>query len=54
MILMPLAFSISTALTFGVLSYILISVGAGKAKNISVVMWIVGALCLFNLILAGH
>lgn len=52
MILMPLTFSISTGLTVGFLSYLLISVLSGGMKKISPVMWVVGLLSAVNLIVS--
>ncbi len=49
MILMPLTFSISTGLTIGFVSYIVIAVFCGDLKKISPVMWVVGLLSLINL-----
>ena len=49
MILMPLTFSISTGLTIGFIFYILIAVFSCDAKNLSKVMWVVGALSVVNL-----
>jgi len=51
MILMPLTFSISTGLTVGFLSYILISVFSGDLKKVSPVMWGVGLLSAINLVI---
>jgi len=48
-ILMPLTFSIATGLTFGFLSYIIISVLSGDFKKLSPVMWIIGILSMINL-----
>jgi AGZA family xanthine/uracil permease-like MFS transporter len=52
MILMPLTFSISTGLTIGFLSYLLISVLSGDIKKISPVMWVVGLLSAVNLMVS--
>ncbi len=41
-IMMPLTYSIAEGLVFGILSYILLKAVSGKAKDISVVTWIVG------------
>lgn len=49
MILMPLTFSISTGLTIGFLSYLLIGILSGGIRKISVVMWVVGLLSAVNL-----
>lgn len=52
MILMPLTFSISTGLTVGFLSYLLIGVFSGSMKKISPVMWVIGLLSAVNLIVS--
>ncbi|NWK55362.1 NCS2 family permease [Verrucomicrobiaceae bacterium N1E253] len=49
MLLMPLTFSIATGLTVGFLSYIVIALFSGDAKQISPVMWVVGLLSAINL-----
>ena len=43
-IMMPFAYSISEGIAFGVVSYALINVCCGRAKKVSVVMWILTAL----------
>ena len=48
-ILMPLTYSISTGLSFGFISFILLKAVAGKFEEISWLMWIIGALSLINL-----
>jgi len=50
-VLMPLTFSISIGLSFGFISYVLLKASAGKAKEVSILMWIIAALSLFNLYL---
>jgi len=45
-ILMPLTYSISTALAFGFLSFILIEVASGRIRGVHPVMWFVGGLSL--------
>ena len=37
---MPLTFSIATGLSFGVITYTLVKVAAGKARDVSAVIWI--------------
>lgn len=49
MILMPLTFSISTGLTLGFLSYLVIAVCTGEFRRISGVMWVIGLLSALNL-----
>ncbi len=48
-ILMPLTYSISTGLTFGFLSYIIINTFSGNIKKISPTMWIIGVLSSIDL-----
>jgi AGZA family xanthine/uracil permease-like MFS transporter len=50
-IVMPFTGSISTGLTFGFLSYILVKIIAGKPSQISIILWIIGLLSLINLII---
>jgi len=50
-VLMPLTYSISIGLTFGFLSFILIKIAAGRYRQISSIMWGIGALSALNLIL---
>jgi AGZA family xanthine/uracil permease-like MFS transporter len=50
-IIMPFTGSISTGLTFGFLSYILVKIIAGKSSQISIILWIIGLLSLINLII---
>lgn len=47
---MPLTYSISTGLSFGFVSYILIAFVAGDKKEIKPAMWIIGVLALLNII----
>lgn len=51
--LMPLTYSISMGLTFGFLAWIILKIAQGRIKDISVVMWIVGALSALNLLAGG-
>ncbi len=48
-ILMPLTYSISTGLSFGFISYIILKSVAGKFEEVSWLMWIIGALSVINL-----
>lgn len=41
---MPLTFSIATGLSFGVISYTVVKVAAGKAREVSVVLWVLTIL----------
>lgn len=54
LLLMPLAHSISTGLSFGFISYILLMAAKGKARDISPVLWFIGLLALVNLLARGH
>jgi len=47
MFMMPFAYSISTGIEFGVVSYVLLKVFTGKAKDISWVMYLLSALFIF-------
>lgn len=50
-ILMPLTYSISMGLCFGFISYIIVSVANGNAKNIHAIMWVIGILSVIEMIL---
>lgn len=50
-LMMPLAYSISDGLIFGVLSYVLIKVLTGKSKSVTAVMYVIAALFLAALVL---
>jgi adenine/guanine/hypoxanthine permease len=43
-IAMPLTFSIATGLSFGVISYTVVKLAAGKRREISIVLWILTIL----------
>lgn len=47
-VMMPLAFSIADGILFGMLSYIILKVLTGKAKEVSLVTYIVGILFLIK------
>lgn len=51
-ILMPLTYSISTGLTFGFISYVLLAVISGKRERISPAMWVIGAMSMANLLVS--
>lgn len=51
LLMMPLTYSIAEGIVFGILSYVILKVVTGKAKQISVVTWIVSVFFLLNLIL---
>lgn len=42
--MMPFAYNISYGISFGIFSYILISLFTGKAKEIKVGTWVIGIL----------
>jgi AGZA family xanthine/uracil permease-like MFS transporter len=46
----PLTFSIATGLSFGLISYTLVKVAAGKVREVSVVIWILTGLFLLRYI----
>lgn len=48
-IMMPLTYSISTGLSFGFLSFILVHVGTKDYKKVSPVLWCIGGLSLLSL-----
>ncbi|NLK21164.1 MAG: NCS2 family permease [Epulopiscium sp.] len=49
-IMMPLAYSISEGLVFGVISYVLLKLITGKGKNVHMVMYIIAALFILKYI----
>ena len=40
-IMMPLSYSIATGIMFGMMTWVIVKVFTGKAKDVSVVMWVV-------------
>lgn len=50
-VVMPFAYSISDGIMYGVLSYIIIKVCAGKAKDVNVLTYIVGLVFLIKILL---
>ena len=42
--MMPFAYSIATGIMFGILSWVILKVVCGKAKDVSAIMWISFAL----------
>ena len=44
MVAMPLTFSIATGLSLGVIAYTVVKVGAGKYRDVSIVLWILTIL----------
>lgn len=51
MLMMPVSYSIANGIVFGILSYVILKTVTGKAKQISVVTWVVSAFFLLSLIL---
>lgn len=49
-IMMPLTYSISEGISFGILSYVLLKVATGKAKDVSIMTYIVAAIFLLKII----
>ncbi len=49
-ILMPLTFSITQGVLWGIVSYVLLKILVGKAKVITPVLWILAIICLLALI----
>ncbi|MGL4308228.1 NCS2 family permease [Cetobacterium sp. SF1] len=49
--MMPLTYSISIGLSFGFLAYIILHIGAGEIKKISLTLWLIGSLSLINLLI---
>jgi AGZA family xanthine/uracil permease-like MFS transporter len=47
---MPLTYSISTGLSLGFMSYVIVSVAAGDIKKVKPTMWVIALLGLLNLL----
>ncbi|MGD9328684.1 MAG: NCS2 family permease [Cyclobacteriaceae bacterium] len=52
-IIMPFTSSISMGLSYGFLSFIFLKIISGKSRQISPILWIIGILCLTNLIITS-
>ena len=52
-ILMPLTYSISMGLAFGFVSFIVVTLAAGKIDRIHPVMWGIGALAVLDIVLTA-
>ncbi len=52
-LLMPLTYSISTGLSFGFISYIILKIAVGKIDSIAWLMWAIAALSAINLYLSA-
>jgi len=51
MVFMPLAYSISDGILIGVISYVVLNAVTGKAKKISITMWVLAVLFILKYIL---
>lgn len=51
LIMMPLAYSISEGIVFGGISYVLVKVFTGKAKDVSIVMYIMAVLFAIKMVI---
>ncbi|MBZ4682715.1 MAG: adenine/guanine/hypoxanthine permease [Fusobacteriaceae bacterium] len=51
---MPLTYSISTGISLGFISYVVVTVAAGDIKKIKPTMWIIALLSLLNFVVTGH
>lgn len=49
-LLMPLTYSISTGIAFGIVSYVIISICTGKIKQIHLTTWFIAALSIISII----
>jgi len=52
-IMMPLAYSISEGIVFGILSYVLLKLLTGKGKEVSALMYVVAVLFILKIIFLG-
>ena len=50
-VMMPLAYSITTGIAFGFISYVLIKMARGKFREVHPVVWVVTILFIFNYVL---
>ncbi|WP_371926469.1 solute carrier family 23 protein [Sebaldella sp. S0638] len=50
-LLMPLTYSISTGIAFGIVSYVIISICTGKIKEIPITTWFISILSLISIVL---
>lgn len=51
LVMIPLSYSIAEGLVYGVLSYVFLKVAAGRARQVTLLVWIVAALFLLKLVL---
>ena len=54
MIAMPLTFSIATGLSFGLISYTVVKIATGRAREINAFVWIVTAVFLARYVYLAH
>ena len=50
---MPFGYSISKGIAFGIISYVICKVTGKKAKDISIVTWILAAIFIADIIFEG-
>lgn len=49
-VIMPLTYSISTGLSLGFMSYVIVAIAAGDIKKVKPTMWVIAILSLLNLL----
>lgn len=49
LVTIPLTFNVANGLVLGILCYLILKVTTGRARDIGPIMWILGVLCLLNL-----
>ncbi len=56
LVIIPLTFNVANGLVLGILCYLILKVTTARAREIGPIMWILGVLCLLNLIYnhSGH
>ena len=50
LVMMPLAYSIATGIMFAILSYVLVKICIGKAKEVTPIMWVMFALFALRIV----
>jgi len=50
MVATPLTFSIATGLSLGLISFTVVKMGAGKFREVSILLWILAALFILRYI----
>jgi AGZA family xanthine/uracil permease-like MFS transporter len=53
MLMMPLCYSISTGLAFGFLAHVLMTVAAGRGRDLPPAMWVIAAVSALDLVLTA-